>query len=209
MKIAVFGANGRVGSKVVAKLLANGDEVQAFVHNSSPFTPHPKLEMIQGDIHDKEAVARALQGCGGVISALGSWGTPTKDIQVSGMKSIIPAMQTHGIDRIVSITGAGAFDKNDQPSVVDKLSRFAISHLAAKVFRDGEQHIALLRKSKLEWTVLRSSIMKEKGAPGHFKLDQNFPSPWATILRDDVATALVTLTHNKDYIQQAPFIHRS
>lgn len=209
MNIVVFGANGRVGQKVVAKLLAAGHHVRAAIHDNNPFDPNEQLEVVAGDIHDSAFVKSALQGCQAVISALGSWGTATKDIQVAGMQNIIPAMQSANVRRIVSITGAGAFDEMDHPTWLDKLSRLLISTGASKVFHDGEEHIRLLRRSGLDWTVLRSPIMQESGAVGHYSLNDHFPSPWATIVRDDVASALCTLVTSNDWQQQSPFIHRT
>jgi uncharacterized protein YbjT (DUF2867 family) len=209
MKIVVFGATGRVGQKVVRHLLADGHQVRAAIHEESPFEPHDKLEIVQGDIHDPQFVIRAIQGYEAVASTLGSWGTATKDIQVAGMQNIIPAMQAAGIKRIVSITGAGAFDESDHPSWLDKFSRFLISKGASKVFRDGEEHIRLLRRSELDWTVLRSPVMQENGAPGHFVLNDRFPAPWATIVREDVASAICILVAGNDWMKHSPFIHRS
>ncbi len=209
MKIVVFGANGRVGQKVVQKLLKAGHAVRGVVHGDNPFTEHENLEVVQGDIHDGEFVMQAVQGCDAVASTLGSWGTKTKDIQVAGMKNIIPAMQAANIERIVSLTGAGVFDELDQPSLMDKINRLAISKGATKIFIDGEEHIRLLRRSHLVWTVVRSPIMKENGKPGQFVLNDRFPAPWSTILRDDVATSICNLVTGDDWAQHAPFIHRA
>lgn len=209
MKIIVFGANGKVGQKVVQKLLDKHLQVRAFVHGHNSLPTHENLEIVTGDIHSTEQVWQAIQGCTAVISTLGSWGTKTKDIQVSAMNNIIPAMKEHKVRRIVSITGAGVFDEDDTPHLIDRLNRVALLTFARKVFRDGEDHLALLRQSKLDWTVLRSPIMKETDKPGYFVLNRAFPKPWETIVRDDVATALVELVDSKNWHQAAPFIHKS
>lgn len=209
MNIVVFGANGRVGQKVVKKLLAAQHSVRAVVHGDDPFEPNKQLEVMQGDIHDGDFVANAVAGCDAVASTLGSWGTATKDIQVAGMTNIIPAMQAADITRIISLTGAGVFDEPDHPSPLDKFNRLLMSKGAHRVFRDGEKHIRLLRRSHLNWTVIRSPIMKEDGEPGHYVLNDRFPAPWATIVRDDVADAICQLVVSEDWAQHAPFIHRA
>lgn len=208
MKIIVFGANGRVGSKIVNKLLAMDHSVVAFVHSDSYSENHQNLTVIKGDIHDAEGVNKAMVGCDAVASALGSWNTATKDIQVEGMKNIIPAMKQNNIDRIVSLTGSGARDITDKPTIFANLNRLVILMVANKVFKDGEDHIALLRGSKLAWSVVRSPAMVESNNTG-FKLSDKSPSPWATIVRDDVAQSMSELVCNRQWLQTSPFIKRS
>lgn len=209
MKIVVFGANGKVGSKIVAKLLDGGHSVNAFVHSDNYSNDHNNIKVIQGDIHDAKSVQAAVAGCDAVVSALGSWNTATKDIQVEGMRNIIPAMQTNKIDRIISLTGSGARDSTDKNNLFATLNRLAILVVANKVFKDGENHIGLLRKSGLAWTVVRSPAMVESAKKPGFKLSAKAPSPWATIVRDDVAQSMSDLVCNREWLQSSPFIRRS
>ncbi len=208
MKIVVFGANGKVGSKVVARLLADGHCVRAFIHSTSKLMDHPKLELIKGDVHQVGDVRAAVKGSDVVISALGSWGTSSKDILSSGMQTIIPAMKAAKIYRIISLTGAGAQDSVDQPNLLDRLSRPLLLLVAPKILRDGEQHIALLRASELSWTVIRSPVMLGGGACA-YKLGHQAPTPWATITRDAVVTALIHTIKSDRNVQSAPFISRA
>lgn len=208
MRITVFGASGKVGRLVVDKLLRDGHYVRAFVHSNSHLRNHKRLQVISGDIHDKAAVSKAIEGADAVISALGSWGTPSKDIVSTGTKNIIPAMKKHKIRRIVSLTGSGAKDDGEKLSLLDMLSRYAVRVFARKVFDDGEQHIALLRASKLDWTVVRSPLMRESSRRREYVLSRRSPLPWATIVRDDVASAMVELVGGKEWRQTAPFIKR-
>ena len=206
MKILVFGASGQVGQYVVKKLLSNGHTVKIFTHNTNPF---PDIESMSGDIHDANTVSDAIEGCDAVICTLGSWHTKTKDIQVSAMSNIIPAMKKHNVKKIVSVTGSGVFDENDTPSLFDKLNRTLLRIVATKVFSDGEQHIAMLRKSELDWVVIRSPIMNNHGVSGKYTLNTTFPKPWETVLRSDVALAMTHALTDITWLRSAPFIHRS
>ena len=208
MKIVVFGASGRVGQLIVKKLLANGYVVRAIVHSHNPFGASSKLEVTKGDVHSAENVQAAVKDCGAVVCALSSWGTNTKDIQVAAMTNIIPAMKAEGISRIVSVTGAGVIDSNDPPSWLARLGRVFIRLVSRQVFDDGEKHLALLNQSGLDWTVLRSPVMKQKGKPGYFTLSSKAPAPWATVVRDDVAQAMTDLLANSMWTRQAPYIKR-
>jgi putative NADH-flavin reductase len=205
MKITVFGANGKVGRLVVEQLLAGGHEVTAFVHRSHAFAAHPSLAIAQGDIYNTGQVAAAVAGSQAVISALGSWGTPKKDVLASATRNIIPAMQAAGITRIVSLTGADARAAGDTLSPIHRITHLMISALAGKVLHDGEDHIRLLAASSLDWTVLRSPPMT--GSTTHtYNLVQKRPMPWATVPRNAVATAMVDQLTKTDFLRQSPYI---
>ena len=208
MNITIFGANGRVGSLVVAELLDRGHEVTAFIHGPSRLPEHPSLHLVRGDIHSDKDVREALRLSQVVISTLGSWGTKSKDILTAGMQRIIPAMQEANIKRIVSLTGAGAFDAADAPRWFDKLNRFILSLVAPKILKDGEDHIALLRASGLNWMVVRSPIMRESDKRG-YTLSGVAPLPWDTIHRHDVVDAIVQLALSNDRVASAPFITKN
>lgn len=207
MVITVFGASGKVGRLVVAEAIARGHTVRAFIHHTNTLTDDPHLTIIQGDIHDKQAVANAIYGSQGIISTLGSWGTPSKDIVSTGIRNIIAAMTSMGIDRIVSITGSDAYDSTDRPTLGRLCSHFVAKLAAGKVLADGEEHIRLLRASKLDWTVLRSPVMTN-GARIFYKLSLRPVASWRPIPRKAVAKALLDQMDGPGYSAAAPFLHR-
>lgn len=208
MKVVVFGASGKVGQKVVAELLGRGHEVRAFTYGTSPFDPQANLQVVTGDVKDLIIVKAAIKDQDAVISTLGSWGTKTKDILSEGMKNIIPAMDAFGVKRIVSLTGADARSLTDKPSLINKLTRPFLKLVAPKILADGEKHIELLAMSDLDWTVIRSPVMNEKGDSGYWLANE--PTfPWQTINRDSVVAALVDVAESGGWSKQAPIIFRT
>jgi uncharacterized protein len=204
--VAVFGANGRVGSLVVERLVSKGYTVRAFVHGA-PKVTLPTVTYIQGDVADKAQVAEALAGADAVISALGSWGTKDKNVLSTAMERIIPTMQRLGISRIVSLTGVDA-QVPEKHSLVSRLSHFAFSIVAKKIIQDGEAHIALLAASALSWTVVRSPVMNKKGN-GAYALNETYPMPWQSVHRHAVAQAMVDQLEAANFHRKAPYIHRA
>lgn len=204
-RITVFGANGRVGRLVVEQLLKKGYDVTAFVH-SQKLGESSGLTQVQGDIYNRDDITLALKNSQAVISTLSSWGTPKKDILTVGMEHIVPAMQRLGLSRIVTLTGADARDSVDNPPVLNKLSRPFLKLIAPKILEDGENHIRILRNSNLDWTTLRSPIMRSWG-PGGYHMDTHVPRPWETVHRDSVAKALIKLIEDNSNSKQSPYIH--
>jgi putative NADH-flavin reductase len=208
MKVTVLGASGKVGRRVVAKLLDEGHNVAAFIYRHPTLAAHPNLTLMRGDVHSSDDIMRALSGSSAVISALGSWHTPEKNILSSAMERLIPAMRAADIRRIVSVTGASAFAIPDHPRLFDTVQHALVNAAAPKVLRDAEEHMRLLADSGLDWTVVRSPVMNERGE-STYQLGPQPPLPWQTIHREAVATCMVKLLEAPAYYGTTPFITRS
>lgn len=208
MKVLVFGANGRVGSLLVKQLIKQEYEVVAFIHGKNNLPKNNLLTVFKGDIYSRENVSSAMKGCDVIISALGSWGTPNKDILTSAMENIIPEMENQKIKRIITLTGADALANEEKPTLIQKITRPIFTVLAKKILEDGENHIALLEDSELDWTVVRSPVMNNMGNPKKFYFSDTPPNPFRTINRKSVAIALANQTEDTAFIHQAPYIYR-
>ena len=64
MRILVTGATGYIGGRLVPRLLAQGHQVRCIARNPSHLAgrPWPDVEIIQGDLAESEALARAMEG---------------------------------------------------------------------------------------------------------------------------------------------------
>ena len=207
MNITVFGASGKVGQLVVKRLIDEGHRVRAFVHGDAPFSESDQLTIVKGDVHSAEDIARALEGAEAVISCLGSWGTPTKDILSSAMQHIVPEMQRRGIKRIVSLTGAAAQAPGESFRLRDRLNRRILMLAARHILVDGEEHLRLLAESGLDWTVLRSPVMTD-ATPNGYHLSDVSGSPLETIPRQAVAKAMVDQLADKEHLGSAVQLRR-
>jgi putative NADH-flavin reductase len=208
MQVTVFGASGKVGSLVVRRLLAQGYHVVAFVHSHNSFTEQPALRVVRGDIYNSHDITRALEGSCAVMSALSSWHSQQKNILMNAMTHILPAMKSHGLRRIISLTGSDARDIDDKPGILQQMMHATLGVLAPKILHDSEEHLRLLHDSGLDWTVIRSPVMADFGATGHYRLSRELTVPWQTIARSDVAQAMVEQLDRQDFIQSAPAIFR-
>lgn len=212
MHILVFGASGKVGTLLVEQALQHGHQVTAFIHSSSTFEKRfarKGVRIIRGDIHDRPAVEQALQSAAfdAVVSVLGSWHTPQKDIVSAAMRTLVPAMQANNTapSRLVSLTGAGAYAPTDRPSALYRLGHTIFGLAAGKIIRDAEEHIRILAASTLDWTVLRSPVMTS-GHLAHYTLSLKAPLLWQTIPRKAVVKAIIDQLEGPGYSQQAPYI---
>jgi putative NADH-flavin reductase len=205
MNILIFGANGNIGTRVVSRLLNDNHQITGFVHGESHLPKHDHLKVIIGDVRSVSDVSQALQGVDVVISTLGSWGTKSKDILSTGMQVIIPAMEKAGIQRIVSLTGSGVLLSTDTVAWYDRLNPLLLHVMAPKILLDGEKHIQELSSSNLDWTVVRSPVMKNDSSDT-YTLSNTPALPWKRASRDAVAHAIVDLALSSDRLKQAPFL---
>jgi putative NADH-flavin reductase len=208
MKVVVFGASGRTGTRVVELLLKQEHDVFAIVHKNNVFQGTPQLYVVQLDVHDGVKVAEVISGSQAVISCLSSWQSQEKDVLTSAMEAIVPAMRKSGVRRIVSLTGNAAFTPDDEPTFIQKANHTAMMQIAPRVLSDGEKHMAVLRNSELEWTVLRSPVMNNLGKET-YRLSNKLSGATATINRQAVAQAMVDQLSDTKWLGKAPTIWRA
>ena len=118
-KIFVTGATGFVGTWLVQKLLARGEEVRALSRRPNPPSPpgfdfpdgdplwHANVEIFQGDISDRESLRRGIRGCNRVFHLAAyakNWAPDPKtfwDMNVEGMRNVFAAAAAANVDRVV------------------------------------------------------------------------------------------------------------
>jgi len=121
------------------------------------------------------------------------------------MRSIIPAMEERGVQRLVTLTGAGAFWSGDKPSTVDQIIHRLLGLAAPQILHDGEEHLRLLAASSLDWTTVRSPVMTKRSSTG-YRLTSELAPPWAGIARAAVVQCIIDQLEKTDWHRQAPII---
>ncbi|MEL6842874.1 MAG: SDR family oxidoreductase [Bacteroidota bacterium] len=158
MKVLVIGATGRLGRELVNQALDAGHEVTAFARNINDFTSeHPNLHLQQGDVLYPALIEAALQGHDAVLSVIGirQFRGPITLLS-TGIKNIISGMEKQGVNRLITITGAGILQENDWQIVMESLSfppnlqNISLDHL--RVWE-------LLKISQLDWTIACPAFM--------------------------------------------------
>jgi nucleoside-diphosphate-sugar epimerase len=112
MKLAVFGATGLTGGRVVVQALEDGHDVTALVRDPRRVSmSHPRLTVIGGNPVVSSDVERCVRGADAVIHCLGIGGKgdgkPTSLISDSVLVTLA-AMERHRVSRIVCMSNVGA-----------------------------------------------------------------------------------------------------
>ncbi|MBZ9572057.1 SDR family oxidoreductase [Patescibacteria group bacterium] len=109
MKILVTGATGFLGHHLTKRLVKDGFNVRIFKEKSAPMDllEGLKLEVVEGDIRDFEAVKRAVKECevvfhlAGLISYWDRLNSLQYQINVDGTRNIVLACLKEGVSRLI------------------------------------------------------------------------------------------------------------
>ncbi|MBT2384106.1 NAD(P)-dependent oxidoreductase [Streptomyces sp. ISL-11] len=122
-KIALFGANGTIGSRVLREALDRGHQVTAVVRDLAKLTEtHPNLTVTTGDVLDPRSVTAAAQGQDVVVSAVGGGDGPGHLATIEpAAKSLVAGVRAAGADapRLIAVGGAGSLRTPDGKQVWD------------------------------------------------------------------------------------------
>ncbi|WP_033543737.1 NAD(P)-dependent oxidoreductase [Planococcus sp. CAU13] len=169
MKLAIFGASGRVGSEILNRALNDGHEVTA-LQRSPKLDRHPNLQVVFGDARHSNDVERCIAGADAVICALGTDKTTTL---TDAMPLIIESMKRHGIKRIITIGTAGILNSRLEEGKL----RYQGGDSNRKLTFAAEQHekvYRLLEESGLDWTIVCPTYLPDGEAKGRYRVEMDF-----------------------------------
>jgi putative NADH-flavin reductase len=197
VKIAIIGASGNVGSRIVDEALSRGHHVTAISRRAARLSPHKNLTFVNADATDPEQLANALEGHDVVISA-------TKFQQVAP-ESLIEAVRRSGLRRYLVVGGAGSLEVAPGQALVDSPGFPALYRdeaLAGKAFLD-----ALRKTNDLDWTMLSPSALFTAGKrTGVFRLGDDSLLTAAdgksSISFEDFAIALLNEVEHPQHIRK-------
>ncbi|WP_397536784.1 NAD(P)-dependent oxidoreductase [Rummeliibacillus pycnus] len=169
MKLAIFGATGRVGSEIVRLALQDGHEVSALIRTPTKLKNFGHLTILQGNVFNEEDIENTVNGADVVISALGTDRTTTLS---EGIPHIISTMKKHHIKRIVTIGTAGILDSRTEPGKF----RFQSSESKQKLTFAAEEHAKvykMLAESNVDWTIVCPTYLPDGEAIGKYRIEKN------------------------------------
>ncbi len=159
MKVLVTGAAGFLGGHLVDMLVERGDEVRAMVRpveNASHLGMLDGVEVVQGDLTDRESLKRAVQGVQrvyNVAAKTGPWGLEKvyTATNVWGVADLITAAMDAGVQRIVHTSSITVYGH----------------HLHGIITEDQPFHAEdnPYSRTKIAGEKLVADFVKERGAP--------------------------------------------
>lgn len=182
LPILVTGGTGRLGTRVVARLVEAGATVRVLTHSRAG---SDGVERVAGDLATGAGIDAAVAGVGTVVHCAGN----AKGDEAM-TRTLVVAARKAGVGHVVYISVVGA----ERVPVVSSLDRMAFGYFAAK--RAAEQ---VLESSGIPYSTLRATQFQESMLAVARQMAKSpvVPAPTETrfqpIAVDEVAARLVEL----------------
>jgi putative NADH-flavin reductase len=190
MKIAVFGAGGRIGSRIVDEALNKGHNVTAVVRHPENYTKiHQHLKVAKADLFNSQDVETGAFDQDAVVSAYSpAAGVPPSTITEVALPLINGLKQAH-VKRLIIVGGAGSLEVAPGKQLVDTPD-----------FPEAYKPASLAHREALKIYQMEHD------------LDWTFVSPSAVIMPGErtgkyrtAANQLLTAANGKSYISMEDF----
>ncbi|MEM8710666.1 MAG: SDR family oxidoreductase [Planctomycetota bacterium] len=153
--ILVSGVTGYIGGRLVPRLLEAGYRVRCVARTprkleARKWMDHPEVEVVQADLNDPAATARAAEGCSAayyLVHSMQAAGASYREVDRHLARHFVDACEAAGVERILYLGGLG--------ETGDDLSE----HLSSR--REVER---ILRSTSVQLTVFRAAMIIGSGS---------------------------------------------
>ena len=164
MKIALIGASGQVGTRLLQELSDRGHAITAIARNPDKIAKLPGVTAVKGDVFDKDGLAALIKGHDAVISAV--------HFTASDLDTLIAAVRASGVKRYLVVGGAGSLEVAPGKRLVDTPEFPAI--YKAEALKGADFLEKLRTVSDLDWTFLSPSALFVAGErTGKYRLGKD------------------------------------
>ncbi|RJT41252.1 NAD(P)-dependent oxidoreductase [Mesorhizobium waimense] len=196
MKIALIGASGQAGSRILKELSDRGHTVTAIARNPEKIAALPGVTATKGDIHDANGLAALIKGHDAVISSV--------HFLASDADKLIAAVRASGVKRYLVVGGAGSLEVAPGKRLVDTPEFPAIYKAEAQ---KGADFLDTLKSiDDLDWTFLSPSALFAAGErTGQFRLGKDSllaSEKGSSISFEDYAIVMANETETPRHIRQ-------
>ncbi len=223
MKIAITGATGFVGSRLVEQLNTQGHQILVLTRNSSkaqkvfPRSAFPKLEIVEYTPTESGSWQQAISGCDGVVNLAGEpiserWTPEHKQAILEsrqlGTRKLVEAIAKAEVKPQVLVSGSAiGYYGTSETTAFDENSASGNDFLA-QVCQQWEAEAEKVKESGVRLVILRIGIVLGNGGAlgkmiNPFKMSAGGPigsgSQWFSwIHRDDLVNLIIEATQRQD-----------
>ena len=164
MKVALIGASGQAGSRILKELSDRGHTVTAIARNPEKIAALPGVTATKGDVFDTDGLAALIKGHDAVISSV--------HFLASDADGLIAAVRASGVKRYLVVGGAGSLEVAPGKRLVDTPEFPAIYKAEAQKGADFLDTLKAI--DDLDWTFLSPSALFVAGErTGQFRLGKD------------------------------------
>jgi putative NADH-flavin reductase len=206
--ILIIGASRGIGLETVKLALKAGHSVRALSRTATAIRLRDRrLEKLDGNALDPDTIEQALVGVDAVIQTLGVPSAPKQILSGTRLFStatriLVDAMEARAVKRLICVTGLGAGDSRGHGG---PLYNAALCIFLGRVYADKGVQERIIRRSRLDWTIVRPTILTNGPRTGKYRVLVN-PRDWTSgfISRADVADFIVRQIDDANLIHKTP-----
>ena len=159
--IALIGATGNIGSRVLTEALSRGHAVTALTRDASKMKPRAGMTVRQGSTTDAANLAAILAGHAAIIVSV-KWNE-------ANIRDVLDAVRRSGVKRALFVVGAGSLLRSDGRTHLDHMADRGVQPPTSK---PASLALAELRKvTDLDWTAISPAASIRAGErTGEFRL---------------------------------------
>ena len=203
MKLAVFGATGGTGRRLITQALAADYDVRALTRSQAKLPPSEQITAIEGNVLDPGAVSETVENTDAVVCLLGRTPNNPPDVVSRGTRNIIEAMDDRPIRRLLVLTSMGLGSSSETvPWYVRIANATALHDLMADKARQEE----LVMQSDLDWTIVRPGGLTDTPRTGEYVHGVDIDASARPISRADVADFLLQIVQEDLYVRETPIV---
>ncbi|MBU3846900.1 MAG: NAD(P)-dependent oxidoreductase [Candidatus Acinetobacter avistercoris] len=197
MKIALIGATGMAGSRILEELVSRGHYVKAIARNTHKVPDTERVLSVDIDLNDHDALVAELKGQDAVISSV-----PFQGLDAN---ALINSVRDSKIKRYIVVGGAGSLNVPNQNVRLLDTDDFPEAYKP-----EAEAAVHFLDKLKqvddIDWTFISPAAEFGPGKrTGEFRLGKDeliVSKDGSKISAEDFAIALSDELENNNHIQQ-------
>lgn len=210
MKLSLFGATGPTGKHIIEEALKQGYSLSVYTRDAKKLEAFAgKVEIVVGDLQDREAITTCIRGADAVISALGPNSLKVRGDRpvMHGLSNIISAMKQVGVRRLIQISTAAYRDPKDGFALRAHAFVLLFKVIVRKAYEDIGATGELIANSGLDWTLVRIPNLKDGPSTGKVDVGWYGRTKLSMKLsRGDLAKFLVDQVADKTFVCAAPGI---
>lgn len=109
MKIVLYGASGKIGSRILAEAVRRGHVVTAVARRPENVAPGPGVTALAGDVTDASSIAATARGADVAISAYSPGTAPHEELSTNA-RALLEGLARAGVARVIVVGGAGSLE---------------------------------------------------------------------------------------------------
>jgi len=167
MHIALYGATGKSGGRILTEAISRGHQVTAIMRDTAKLSPRVGLTVVKGDVSSASEIASKIKGADAVVSAYAPPADDTDQL-LPVTQNLVDGVKEAGVGRLIIVGGAGSLE------VAPGVTLISSGHLPDAWMPIAVSHVKVLdqiKTSDINWTYFSPAAFFEPGVrTGKFRL---------------------------------------